>query len=60
MSGEMEEFKEAIIDFVKVSNATHPVNLIADLLLMLYMKGYSDGEHYMLSRPEEPEEETAE
>ncbi len=43
----MDELKEAIIETVNKSKATHPVELYQELLVFLYTKGYKDGQNYV-------------
>ena len=43
----MDDLKKALIAQIENSNAEHPVDLIQEVLLILYCKGYSDGQKYM-------------
>ena len=48
----MDEVKEAIKYQLEISKARHPVELFQELLVILYSKGYSDGQKYMEVREE--------
>ena len=52
----MEEVKEALRYQIDISEAKHPVELFQELLVILYTKGYQDGQHYMKVREEESDE----
>lgn len=46
----MDDLKKAIIYQIEHSSAKHPVELIQELLVILYSKGYSDGCTYSSQR----------
>ena len=50
MEDELKDLKEAIIYTVNTSKETNAVDLFAELLDLLYTKGFSDGQDYLLNR----------
>lgn len=46
----MDDLKKTIIKKVENSSAKHPVELIQELLVILYSQGYSDGCAYSAQR----------
>ena len=48
----MDELKKAIIWQVENTSAKHPVELMKELLIILYTKGWSDGCEYTAGRYE--------
>ena len=48
----MDEFKNAIRYQLERSEAKHPAVLLSELLLILYLEGFKDGQHYIEVREE--------
>ncbi|MBO7710751.1 MAG: hypothetical protein J6S83_09800 [Lachnospiraceae bacterium] len=46
----MDDLKKAIIQQVEKSEAKHPADLVHEILILLYTKGYADGTKYMTVR----------
>lgn len=48
--GKMEDLKKAIIEKVNQSEATNPLKLYSELLVLLYCVGYRDGQDYVYEK----------
>ena len=53
----MDDLKKALIFQIENSTAKHPVDLIQEVLLILYSKGFADGEEYMENREDSEADE---